>query len=47
MNFKKVLSVVVIAFIGGIVALGVNRLMMNDDNSNRFTQHQNAKFTLA
>ena len=47
MNFKKVLSVLVIAFIGGIVALGVNRLMMNDDNSNRFTQHQNAKFTLA
>ncbi len=47
MNFKKVLSVLAIACIGGLVALGVNGLMMNNDSSNQFTEHQNAKFALA
>ena len=37
MNFKKVLSVLAIACIGGLVALGVNGLMMNNDSSNQFT----------
>lgn len=47
MNFKKVLSVLAIAILGGLVALGVNRLISGDDNSSQFIQHQNAKFTLA
>lgn len=47
MNVKKVLSVLAIAIVGGLVALGVNKLFNNNSTSQSFDEHQNAKFTLA
>jgi serine protease Do len=47
MNMKKVLSILAIAIVGGLVALGVNKLITKDKPSQSFTEHQNAKFTLA
>jgi serine protease Do len=47
MNLKKVVSILAIAVLGGLVALGFNRLWVGDASSTQFTEHQNAKFTLA
>lgn len=47
MNMKKVLGILAIAIIGGLVALGVNKIFTKNEPSQSFTEHQNAKFTLA
>jgi Do/DeqQ family serine protease len=47
MNVKKILGVFGIAILGGLVALGVNRMFGTSETPQSFTDHQNAKFTLA
>ena len=47
MQTKRVLGILVVAAIGGVVALGINRLFTPPQNNQSFEQHQNAKFTLA
>ncbi len=47
MSIKKVLGVLGIAILGGLVALGVNRLFRGNDTPASFTQHETSKFTLA
>jgi serine protease Do len=47
MSIKKVLGILGIAILGGLVALGVNRLFVSNDTPASFTQHETAKFTLA
>ncbi|MFB1004123.1 MAG: hypothetical protein QMC70_08305, partial [Bacteroidia bacterium] len=47
MNIKKALGILGIAILGGLVALGVNRLFTSNDTPASFTQHETAKFTLA
>jgi serine protease Do len=47
MNVKKVLGVLAIAIVGGLVALGVNKLFSSGSENQTFQDHQNAKFTLA
>ena len=47
MNVKKILGVFGIAILGGLVALGVNRMFGTSEAPQSFTDHQNAKFTLA
>ena len=46
MNIKKALGILGIAILGGLVALGVNRLLTSEDTPASFTQHETAKFTL-
>jgi Do/DeqQ family serine protease len=47
MSIKNVLVVLGIAVLGGVVALGVNRMFSDDVPIQGFAQHENAKFTLA
>ena len=47
MNIKKVLSVLAIAVLGGLVALGVNRLFNEENTPESLASHEMAKFTLA
>ncbi len=47
MSIKNVLVVLGIAFLGGVVALGVNGMFSDDVPTQGFAQHENAKFTLA
>ena len=47
MNAKKGLSILAIAIVGGLVALGFNKLFTNESAPQSFQDHQNAKFTLA
>ncbi|MDB9881571.1 Do family serine endopeptidase [Bacteroidia bacterium] len=47
MNIKKALGVLFIAVLGGLIALGVNRFFTPDEAPQSFTEHENAKFTLA
>lgn len=47
MNIKKVLSVLAIAVLGGLVALGVNRLFNKENTPESLASHEMAKFTLA
>ncbi|MFT5818540.1 MAG: serine protease Do [Bacteroidia bacterium] len=47
MNIKNVVVVLGIAVLGGIVALGLNRMFSDDVPTQGFAQHENAKFTLA
>ncbi len=47
MSTKKVLGMLAIAVIGGLVALGVNKIFQNDPAPQSFQEHQSTKFTLA
>lgn len=47
MQTKRVLGILFIAVLGGVVALGLHRLISPEKPSQSFEQHQNAKFTLA
>ncbi|PCJ67950.1 MAG: deoxyribonuclease HsdR [Bacteroidetes bacterium] len=47
MSIKRILGVMGIAILGGLVALGVNRMFGTPDTPQSFVEHQNAKFTLA
>ncbi len=47
MTAKKALSILAIAVVGGLVALGFNKLFTNESAPQSFQEHQNAKFTLA
>ena len=48
-NIKKIGSLLLVAIIGGLVALGLNKLVVpkSNETSEFFELHQNAKFTLA
>jgi Do/DeqQ family serine protease len=45
-SFKKVLVLIAIGTLGGLIALGFNQLFSEKGTSERFSLHQNAKFTL-
>ncbi|MBT8327249.1 MAG: trypsin-like peptidase domain-containing protein, partial [Bacteroidia bacterium] len=47
MTVKKGISILAIAIVGGLVALGLNKLMTKEAAPQSFQEHQSAKFTLA
>jgi serine protease Do len=47
MTTKRILGILIIAIIGGVVALGISKIFTPENAPQSFQEHQNAKFTLA
>ncbi len=47
MSTKRVLGILTIAIVGGVVALGINKLFAPNNPPQSFQEHQHAKFTLS
>ena len=47
LKIKKVLLLIAIGTLGGLIAIGLNKIFTEKETSKSFSLHQNAKFTLA